>query len=132
MANIELWLSTLSVFIALATPVVVFATRTLLLAWISKGVQHSFDVKIERLRTELRHNEERFKSELRDKEAEIAALRNSVLSGSASRQSLLDKRRFEAVERIWIAVNDLAQLKPLSGLMAVMNVKEMAKDANDP
>jgi len=87
---------------------------------------------MEELRAELRKNEERFKSELRDKEAEIAALRNSILAGSVSRQSLLDKRRFEAVEKLWTAVNDLAQLKPLSSIMAIVNFKEAAKDANHP
>jgi hypothetical protein len=91
--------------VSLATPAVVFAGRHFILAVISKGVQHGFDVKIENVRIELRNNEERFKSELRDKESEIARLRNSVLSGNASRQSMLDKRRFEAVEKIWTATN---------------------------
>jgi hypothetical protein len=63
------------------------------------------------LRAELRKNEESFKSDLRDKEAEISTLRTNILSGSAGRQALLDKRRFEAVEKVWANVNDLAQLR---------------------
>jgi hypothetical protein len=70
---------------------VVLLARNFFIAWISQNVQYGFDVKIEELRTELRKNEERFKSELRDKEAEIATLRNSVLSGSANRQNFWAK-----------------------------------------
>jgi hypothetical protein len=69
---------------------------------------------------------------LRDRESEIAILRNAVLAGSASRQALLDKRRFEAVERIWKAVNDMARLKGLSSMMAIMKVKEVAKEVSNP
>src|SRR5262249_27415541 len=51
---------------------------------------------------------------------------------SASRQSMLDKRRFEAVEKVWTAANDLAPYKNLSGMMAVLKIKALAKEANDP
>jgi hypothetical protein len=64
---------------------------------------------------------------LRDRESEISALRNTVLSGSAGRQSMLDKRRFKAAERIWTAVNDHAQLKSLAASMAILNYDAVAK-----
>jgi hypothetical protein len=128
----DFWLPILSIALWVVVPVAVFLARNWLLAWISKGVQHRFDVKLEELRAELRKNEEGFKSDLRDKEAEISTLRNTVLSGSASRQGLLDKRRFEAVEKVWDTVNDLARLKPLSGMMAVLNLKEVANEVKDP
>jgi hypothetical protein len=44
----------------------------------------------------------------------------------------LDKRRFEAVEKVWTAVNDLAHLKTLSNLMSVLNFRAVAKEVNDP
>jgi len=110
-----------------------FLGRHWLVARIEKGVQHGFDRRLEELRAELRQSEERLKSTLRDRENEIALLRNTVLAGSASRQSLLDKRRFEAVERVWTAVNNLAgNLRLLSEFMARLNVDEMGKDAGDP
>jgi hypothetical protein len=84
-----------------------FLGRHWLAARIEKGVQHRFDRRLEELRAELRESEERLKSTLRDRENEIALLRNTVLAGSANRQSLLDKRRFEAVERVWTAVNPI-------------------------
>ena len=93
--------------------------------------QKVFDRQIEEVRAELRNSEERFKSGLRDRETEIATLRNSLLAGSAIRQALFDKRRFEAVEKVWTAVNDLAQIKVLSGMMSVVNFKAAAKEAVD-
>lgn len=62
----------------------------------------------------------------------MAALRTAVLTGSASRQALLDKRRFEAVEKVWTAINDLAQLRSLSATMAILNYKVIAKEADTP
>jgi len=106
--------------------------RNWLLAWISKGVEHRFEQQIEQLRADLRKAEELFKSELRDREAEIAALRNTLLAGSGARQALLDKRRFDAVEKVWTSVNELAQLKVLASSMANLNFSEVAKRINDP
>jgi hypothetical protein len=128
------WLSILSAILSIALPIALFAARHWIVARISKGVQHQFDREIEQLRTELRKAEEEHRSQLRSKEADIAALRNIVLSGSAGRQALLDKRRFEAVEKVWVAVNDLAQLKTISSTMATLNYKEAAKlvKASDP
>jgi hypothetical protein len=126
------WLSILSICVSVGLPIVIFAARNWLVAWISKGVQHHFDVRLEELRAEFRRNEELLKSDLRDRETEIATLRNNVLSGAASRQALLEKRRFEAVEKVWTAVNDLGQLKGLASMMARLNFKAMANEADDP
>lgn len=93
----------------------------------TKWVQYRFDGKIENLRAELRTNEERFKSDLRTKEAEISALREGVLSGRANRQALLDKRRLEAVEKIWAAVIALGPAKAVSGTMSIVRYDEVAK-----
>jgi hypothetical protein len=118
--------------ISLASPLAIFIGRNWIKARIEKGVQHGFDLKIEGMRADLRESEERLKSALRDKESEIAVLRNVTLTASSSRQALLDKRRFEAVERIWKAINDMARLKGLSAMMAIMKVKEVAKEVHDP
>lgn len=125
-------LGLMSIFISLAIPFAIFLGRNWLVAWISKGTQHRFDAKLEKLRADFRRSEEQFKAELRKRESEISALRNAVLSGSANRQSLLDKRRFDAVERIWTAVHDLGQFKTLTSMMAVLNFKNIAKKVADP
>jgi hypothetical protein len=126
------WIALLSLALTIGVPIVLFALRNFIVAWISKRVQYGFDTKIEELRTRLRTSEEQFKSDLREREAEITALRNNILSGSAGRQTLLDKRRFDAVEKIWTAVNDLAQLKGLSATMAIVNYDAVAKEAQNP
>ena len=113
------WIALLSLALTIGVPIVLFALRNFIVAWISKRVQYGFDTKIEELRTRLRTSEEQFKSDLREREAEITALRNNILSGSAGRQTLLDKRRFDAVEKICNCspprhtVNFMSRLNPL-------------------
>jgi hypothetical protein len=97
--------------------------------WVARRIQYGFDGKIENLRAELRQNEERFKHDLRTKEAEISALREGVLSGRANRQALLDKRRLEAVEKIWAAVIALGPAKSLSATMSIIKCDAVVKDA---
>jgi hypothetical protein len=121
--NID-WSGWIALAVSLLTPAVVWFARNWIAAWIEKRVQHGFDQKIESLRSELRRQEEAFRSELRSKEAEIEALRGSVLSGMAQRQALLDKRRIEAVDRFWSAFAGLARYKA-----AVMQTSMFKLDA---
>jgi hypothetical protein len=81
---------------------------------IKRSVQHRFDEKIEELRSTLRRSEDQFRARLQSKETEISALRTWVLGGAANRQTLLDKRRFDAVERVWTTVIDMAPLMRLA------------------
>lgn len=127
------WLSILSLITTFAAyPLAIFVGRHWVIARITKTVQYGFDAKLEKLRTDFRESEERLKSELRDKEAEISALRTTVLDGSKSRQALLAKRQLDAVERIWTAVNDYTQLKALAATMASLNFKAIAADIDNP
>jgi hypothetical protein len=80
-------------------------------AKVEKGIQHSFDQKLEELRAKLRRDEEELKADLRSTDNEIAALRSGPLSGMASRQATLDKRRLEAIEKLWSTVIDRWQCK---------------------
>lgn len=101
---------------------ILFAGRIWLTSSIQKRVEHGFNEKLERLR-----------SELTAKESEIASIRNTVLSGSANRQELFNRRRFEAAERVWKAVIDLSPFKSVAAMMAVIKFEESAKHApNDP
>jgi hypothetical protein len=94
------WIAVVSGVLWIAAPAVIFISKKWLIARVEKGVQYSFDMKLEAVRADFRASEERLKSDLRNKESEIDLLRANVLSGRASRQQLLDKRRFEAVERV--------------------------------
>lgn len=110
-----------------------FVGRHWIKAGIEKSIQHKFNAEIETLRAEFRKSEEEFKSNLRSKEMEISALRDGVLSGRLNRQALADKRRLEAVERVWTAVTELWPHKGVSASMAVINFDAAAKRApQDP
>lgn len=61
-----------------------------LIAVVEKSVAAKFDKDLEAVR-----------SDLRTKEAAIAALQSAALSGRAGRQSMMDKRRIEAIEILW-------------------------------
>src|SRR3546814_12514519 len=103
-----------------AIPVALFAGRHWLQKRIESGVQHKFDKRLEVVRAELRAGEEALKSELRAREAQLAALRDGVLSGRLHRQNLLEERRPQAAERIWAAVIDLQKSKNSDATMEVL------------
>lgn len=112
---------------------VLWLGRELISARLGKSVQHEFDKKIESVRADLRATEERFKAQLREKEAEIAALRGGALSVLASRHAALDKRRLEAVDQLWSAFNALAPARGIAATMAVIKFESAAKHAErDP
>jgi len=73
--------------------VIGFLVGTYYKAKVEKGVQHNLDQKLEELRAKLRRDEEGLKAELRSRDDQIAALRSGALSGMATRQAALDKRR---------------------------------------
>jgi hypothetical protein len=113
--------------------VVAFVGRHWLRARIEKGIQHGFDRQIEAVRSELKREEEKVKTDLQGRieelkaalqarDRELASLRDGVLSGRAQRQAMLDKRRIEAVERVWLAVSDLAQHKFGASLLHILDL----------
>jgi hypothetical protein len=83
---------------------------------VEKRIQHKFDEKL--AATE---------SKLRAREAEISALREMVLSGTAQRRAVVDKRRIEAVERLWIALTRLAPLAIVSNYMVHIDFEHASK-----
>lgn len=82
------------------------------------SVQHEFNEKLEA-----------FKADLRVKESQIEALRSGALSGLINRQVVLEKRRVEAIEQIWDAVEKLAPLKMPAYMMASVKYEEALKRA---
>lgn len=124
--DISKWLPTfISILVLLGT---VFL-RSWIKAGVEKSLQYHFDEKLEKIRASLRVSEEQLKSDLRAKEGEIAALRNGILDGKFRRQSLLDKRRLEGVEKVWAAVIALAPFKSVSAMMASIKFDAAAKRA---
>ena len=112
-------------------PLVFFATKRWIQATVDGRVKQKFEEKIEEFRSEIRKSEELLKSTLRSKEADNSALLDALLSGKAQRQVLLDKRRIEAVERLWNAVIALAPYKQISSVMAVMDFAYLSGHSDD-
>jgi hypothetical protein len=106
--------------ISLALAIMFFASKNWIKSSIEKSIQHSFDEKIENLR-----------SSLRNRENEISVLRERVLSGRATREELMDRRRLKAVERVWAAVAAYAPLETASRSMAYINFSEAAKGTRE-
>ncbi len=107
--------------------------RELISTRLTKSVQHEFNKKIESIRADLRTSEESFKAQLREKEAEIEALRSGALSALANRQAALDKRRLEAVDQLWSAFNALAPARAIAANMAFIKFESAAQKAeHDP
>jgi hypothetical protein len=97
------------------------------------SVQHEFNEKLETFRTDLRKSEETFKADLRAKENQIEALRDGALSGLVSRQAVLDKRRVEAIEQLWGAIEKLAPLKMPASMVACVKYEwALEQAAQDP
>ncbi|MDD5451482.1 MAG: hypothetical protein PHT49_06255 [Desulfovibrionales bacterium] len=85
------------------------------------------------LEAELRQGEERLRTELRAKEAEIAALRGGAMTALASRQIAVDKRRLDAVDQLWAATMALAPARALSNWLSVFKFEAAAERAErDP
>jgi uncharacterized coiled-coil protein SlyX len=59
---------------------------------IEKGMQHRFDQKLEKLR-----------SDLRDSENELTAIRSALLGGYSMKAQALDKRKLHSAETLWNA-----------------------------
>ncbi len=79
--------------------------RKLIATRLVKSVEHEFNARLEAVRAEFREKEELLKADLRSKESEIADLRGGAMTAMASRQMALDKRRLEAVDQLWSALD---------------------------
>lgn len=131
MTNIYWWLPSLT------TAGLFSAVAWLFRKWIgerlAKSIQHEFDHKIEKVRTEFRVSEEVLKARLREREGEISALRSGALSVLASRRATLDNRRLEAVDQIWSAFRALAPARFLATNLGAINFETTAELAErDP
>lgn len=112
---------------------VIWLARKAISARLTRSIQHEFDKKIESVRSDLRASEERLKAQLREKEAEITALRGGALSVLAGRHTAIAKRRLEAVDQLWTAFNSLSPARGIAATMSVVKFEEAAKVAErDP
>lgn len=113
--------------------VAVWLSKNWIITRLKSSVQHEFDKKIETVRSDLRISEESFKAVIRQREADIAALKSSAISSIASTQLELYKRRMLATEQLWSAVSTLAGAKAAVQYIAMMKMDALAERVgNDP
>lgn len=104
--------------------------RNLIATRLNASVQHEFNRDLEKMRTELRNSEELFKADLRARDAQFELVRTNVMSGIASRQAALDKRRIEAVEQLWSAVVEQTNAKFASSMLCSFNYEAALKESS--
>lgn len=103
--------------------------RNLIASRLTKSVEHEFNEKLEKVRAEYRQQEERLRSDLQTRAAEIEALRAGALSAMSGRQAVIDKRRLEAVDQLWASVTALASARALAASLSVIKVDAVGEMA---
>jgi hypothetical protein len=105
-----------------------FISATYYKAKVEKSIQHKLDNRLESARSVFRKEEEALRADLRTKGEQIAALRSGPLSGLASRFAAIDKRRLEAIDKLWSAVVKNSQFKMAAKMTATIKM-EVALDS---
>lgn len=100
--------------------------RNLITNRLRLSVEHEFSERLECVKADQRAGEERLKADLKQKEAEITALRSGALSALTSRQMALDKRRLEAVDQLWSTVAALGPARSITSVMSGVNFESVA------
>lgn len=118
------WIPALTTTSALSLALWLF--RSIIKTRLTASVQHQFDGKLERIKSDLRASEKQLETKLAQRSAEFEALRSGALSGLAQRRFLVDKRRLEAIDQLWgtLVANQRARALALS--MSVLNLEEVA------
>jgi hypothetical protein len=71
--------------------------------YLAQAIGGHFAEKLARLTSELHRSEQTLQTELQAKQRQIDALYASVAAARSGRQTLIEKRRLDAIERIWKA-----------------------------
>lgn len=116
--------------LVLVLPIVGLIFRDTIAKFVASHVQHAFDQKLEKVKSELRSTEEEFKSKIRHNEQKVKMATDLVLSLSSARQSAIETRKLTALERIWCAKVELDKLKLTATLLQSVNI-EGAMTATD-
>lgn len=103
-------------------------SRALITARLTRSVQHEFDKKLEQLKSEFRAAEKNLEASLAQRSAELESLRAGALSGITQRRTLLDKRRFEAVDQLWGTLIRNQSARNLARTMSVLKIENIAQD----
>ena len=110
------WLPSALLIIAL------WLARKAILARVSASVQHGFDHKLEVV-----------KHEIRNREAEIAAIRQSLIDVTGSRQNAVDERKLRAVDELWKGLVALRRYGAgVANMLAPLKLDKVVTELHDP
>lgn len=101
--------------------------RHLIANRLTQSVKHEYESKLEILRSELAASQKSVEHQMKTRESEIDALRQGALSGLASRQNEIFKKRLLAVEQLWGAVLSLSPGKYISHTMSLIKFDDALK-----
>ena len=91
----------------------------IVLGWLGRKYLATFIT--EAVKTDFQKDLESFRTELRAKEGQIEALRGGALSGMVTRQTEQARRRMDAADKLWEAVNDYNKLSGAAMTKGVYN-----------
>jgi len=111
-------LSYVAIILAVITPAAIWLGRTSIKAWIDDRVATRSAKEIEALKSDLE----------KDRQV-LSDLRNSVLGGQATRQSMIDQKRLEAVDLLWQRVLEVDRFKMAPEMLKAIDVKKSMEAA---
>lgn len=106
---------------------VMWLGRNLITARLTNAVRYEYDVKIEKLKSELTASQKIIDSEVKLRESQTEALRNGALSGLANRKVELFKKRLYAIDQLWGTLIALGQGKVIAMTMSSIKFEEALK-----
>jgi hypothetical protein len=113
------WLGS-SLVTTLGLAAAAWLARNWIIARLKTSVEHEFNQKLERLRSELRTSEDA----LRD-------VRSTALHALAAKETARDKRRIEGIETIWGAMLELKKFYGTAATLQVLNYDAISDHVDD-
>lgn len=130
LSELGMWgLTVLATGVATLAPLAFPPIREFVGRYVAAFMQHHFNEKIEKLRSELRLSEAKFSADLSAKEQQLKSLTEAALSLRSNKQSALDVRRLQAVEKLWAAKIAADGMKLAANLVSRLNLEELHKSA---
>lgn len=98
-----------------------YIIRDSLRRFFTKAVEHNFDKKLEK-----------FKSDIRNSESEIAQIRSYISSARSGRDSIFQTKKIEAAEKLIMARQFLCKFNMAIMYVKMLKIDELYKQINDP
>lgn len=95
--------------------------RKLIVTRLKNSVRHEFDIKLEKLR-----------SDLRASEREIRAVQETALSALTTAKGAIDQRRIDAIDQLWEGLIEARKGVTAVHLVGILKLNNIAREMSDP